>query len=227
MGALRDIMKLWHVLKAVSRPLCLPSGWPWRSQHYDHSLARHQRGRQVSWPTSPPPSSSDRSDHQTMSHTRTSPRSTRPKPASPVPGVSLSSDHIVEAQQKSTDNGVTLDLSYKNIRQISEEVAQELVALGRSTSKEDTSSPVFRWGFSDQIYVLPPQTLHRLALGFNRLTTLPTAFTLLTHVRYLNLKGNALTSIPEPVNLVFPYPPRIFYNFIVATGNSDASARGS
>lgn len=207
---MRDIMKLWRVLKAVSRPLCLPSGWPWRSQHYDHSLAWHQRGRQVFWPTSPPPPSSDRSDYQTMPHTRSSPRSARPKPASPVPGVSLSPDHIAEAQQKSTDNGTTLDLSYKNIRQISEEIAQELVALGRSTSNEDTSSPVFRWGFSDQMYVLPTQSSHRLALGFNRLTALPTAFALLTHVRYLNLKGNAFTSIPDPVGLMLPYPPRAF-----------------
>jgi len=79
-----------------------------------------------------------------MSHTRSSPRSTRPKPASPVSGVSLSSDHIAEAQQKSTDNGATLDLSYKNIWQINEEVVQELVALGRSNSKEDASAQVTR-----------------------------------------------------------------------------------
>jgi len=86
-----------------------------------------------------------------MSHTRSSPRSTQPKPASPAPGVSLSSDHIVEALQKSTDNGVTLDLSYKNIWQINEEVAQELVALWRSNSKDDTSSPVFRCALFDEM----------------------------------------------------------------------------
>lgn len=79
-----------------------------------------------------------------MSYTRSSPRSTRPKPANTDPGVPLSSDHISEARLKSTDNGVTLDLSYKNIRQISEELAQELVALGRSNSKEDTPGPVSR-----------------------------------------------------------------------------------
>lgn len=79
-----------------------------------------------------------------MSHTRSSPRSTRPKTASPAPGLSLSSDHIEEARQKSTDNGATLDLSYKNIRQINEEVVQELAALGRPSSEEDVSSPVAR-----------------------------------------------------------------------------------
>lgn len=88
-----------------------------------------------------------------MSHTRSSPRSTRPKPASPAPGVSLSSDHITEAQKKSTDNGATLDLSYKNIRQINEEVAQELVALGWSDSKENASNPVTRCGLFDSTYV--------------------------------------------------------------------------
>ena len=89
-----------------------------------------------------------------MSHTRSSPRSTRPKPASPAPGVSLSSDHIAEAQQKSTDDGATLDLSYKNIRQINEEVVQELVALERSNSKEDVSSPVSRCVPFDPTYGL-------------------------------------------------------------------------
>ena len=74
-----------------------------------------------------------------------SPRLTRPKPANLTPSVSLSSEHIAEAQQKSADNGATLDLSYKNIRQISEEVAQELVALGRSSSKDDVSTSLSRW----------------------------------------------------------------------------------
>ena len=79
-----------------------------------------------------------------MSHTRSSPRSTRPKPANSTPSVSLSLEHIAEAQQNSIDNGATLDLSYKNIRQISEEVVQELVALGRPTANEDTFSSVSR-----------------------------------------------------------------------------------
>lgn len=37
-----------------------------------------------------------------------------------------------------------MDLSYKNIRQINEEVVQELAALGRPSSEEDVSSPVAR-----------------------------------------------------------------------------------
>lgn len=79
-----------------------------------------------------------------MSHTSSSPRSSRPKPANQTSGLSLSSEHIAGAQQKSTDNGATLDLSYKNIRQISEEAAQELVALGHSNSKDDAYSSVSR-----------------------------------------------------------------------------------
>lgn len=142
-----------------------------------------------------------------MSHTRSSPRSTRPKPASTTPGVSLSPEHITEAQQKSTDNGATLDLSYNNIRQISEEVVQELVALGRSNSKEDVSSSVSRCVLLDLAPVFLAWTSCRLALGFNRLTALPAAFAQLAHVRYLNLKGNAFTSIPDPVRIVPAFSP--------------------
>ena len=143
-----------------------------------------------------------------MSHTRSSPRSTRPKPANASLGVPFSSEHIAEAQQKSTDNGATLDLSYKNIGQIDEEVAQELVALGQSNSKDDTSSTVSRCvPLNSTLYVVSVQTSYRLALGFNRLTALPAAFALLTHVRYLNLKGNAFTSLPDPVRLVLNICP--------------------
>lgn len=141
-----------------------------------------------------------------MSHTRSSPRSTRPKPANPAPGVSLSSDHIAEAQQKSTDNGATLDLSYKNIRQIDEEVVQELVALELPSSNEDAFGPVARCVLFDSTYELLAYTSYRLALGSNRLSALPAAFSLLTHVRYLNLKGNAFTSIPDPVRFALARP---------------------
>jgi hypothetical protein len=52
----------------------------------------------------------------------------------PTPGVPLSPERNAEVQQKSTENGATLDLSRKNMRQISRDVAQELIALGRSSS---------------------------------------------------------------------------------------------
>jgi len=107
----------------------------------------------VFWSASAPPSSPSRSDSRKMSHTRSSPRSTQPDPASPVPGVSLSSDHIAEAQRKSADNGATLNLSYTNIRQIDEEVAQELVALGWSDPKEDVSNPLARCVLSNPTYL--------------------------------------------------------------------------
>jgi len=88
-----------------------------------------------------------------MPNTRSSPRSTQPDPASPLPGVSLSSDHIAEAQRKSADNGATLNLSYTNIREIGEEVAQELVVLGWSNSKEDASNPLARCVPSNPTYM--------------------------------------------------------------------------
>jgi len=135
--------------EAVSRPLCLPSGCHRRSRHF----ARPQRGRQAFWSASTPPSSPDRSVSRKMHHPTSSPRSTQPEPASPVPGVSLSSVHIAEAQQKSTDNGATLNLSYTNIRQIDEELAQELAALGWSNLKEDVPNPLARCVLSNPTYV--------------------------------------------------------------------------
>ena len=83
---------------------------------------------------------------------------------------------------------------------------QELVALGWSDSKEDASSPVARCVLFESADAFLAQTFYRLALGFNRLSALPTAFSLLVHVRYLNLKGNAFTSIPDQVRLALAPP---------------------
>lgn len=42
----------------------------------------------------------------------------------------------------------------------------------------------------------------RVALGYNRLATLPMAFALLTHLRYLNLRANSFTVFPDVVRLL-------------------------
>jgi len=39
----------------------------------------------------------------------------------------------------------------------------------------------------------------RIALGHNRLATLPTAFALLSRLRYLNLKNNSFSVFPDVV----------------------------
>jgi len=40
---------------------------------------------------------------------------------------------------------------------------------------------------------------YRIALGNNRLTTLPTELALLTRLRYLNLKHNSFSTFPRAV----------------------------
>lgn len=47
---------------------------------------------------------------------------------------------------------------------------------------------------------LPHQLKHnRVALGYNRLATLPMAFTFLSRLRYLNLRANCFTIFPDVV----------------------------
>lgn len=40
---------------------------------------------------------------------------------------------------------------------------------------------------------------NRIALGYNRLATLPMAFALLSKLRYLNLKSNSFSVFPDVV----------------------------
>ncbi|KAJ7090310.1 RAM signaling pathway protein-domain-containing protein [Mycena belliarum] len=103
--------------------------------------------------------------------------------ASPPPSLSLSSDHIADALAQSTDQGATLIFLKKNLTDIGEEAAEELATLGREAP--DDESPV-----------------ERIALGHNRLTTLPTAFALLSRLRYLNLKSNSFSVFPDVLTLL-------------------------
>ncbi|KAK7035733.1 leucine-rich repeat-containing protein SOG2 [Favolaschia claudopus] len=99
-----------------------------------------------------------------------------PRLFSPPPSQSLSSDLITEAVDSSTDHGATLVFLKKNLTDIGEEAAAELASLGRE--------------------------VERIALGQNRLTTLPTAFALLARLRYLNLKNNSFTVFPDVLTLL-------------------------
>ncbi|KAJ6547024.1 RAM signaling pathway protein-domain-containing protein [Mycena capillaripes] len=94
--------------------------------------------------------------------------------------LSLSSTHIVDALADSKDRGVTLVLLKKGLTDISEEAAGELAGLGHD---EGT-------------------LVERIALGQNRLTTLPTAFALLSRLRYLNLKNNSFSAFPDVLTLL-------------------------
>ncbi|KAG1736791.1 RAM signaling pathway protein-domain-containing protein [Suillus lakei] len=104
---------------------------------------------------------------------------------SPLLSASLTEEHIAEALRQSSDNGATLDLTHRNLTDVGEDGAEHLATMGRNGSLDDESSVL------------------RIALGYNRLATLPTAFALLSRLRYLNLQNNSFTSFPD-VLMVMP-----------------------
>ncbi|GJE95156.1 RAM signaling pathway protein-domain-containing protein [Phanerochaete sordida] len=103
---------------------------------------------------------------------------------SPLPSVSLSRGLITDALRKSADNGATLDLAHKNLTDVGEDGAAELANVGQ----EDEDRP--------------HNTVIRIALSHNRLTTLPMAFALLSGLRYLNLKCNNFTVFPDVLTIM-------------------------
>lgn len=121
---------------------------------------------------------------------------------SPLPSISLSRDHINEALLKSPDNGATLDLAHKNISDVGEDGAEELATVGRGNDAEGEGTLV-RCDVLDS--ALSRKCLliigSRIALAHNRLTTLPMAFALLSHLRYLVLKSNNFTVFPDVVRV--------------------------
>lgn len=120
----------------------------------------------------------------------------------PLPSTSLSHVHIADALQQSPDSGATLDLTHKNLTDVGESGAQELATIGREDIVEDESS-VLRYDVhpftQEHIYSLLVVFFDRIALGYNRLATLPMAFALLSRLRYLNLKNNSFSVFPDVV----------------------------
>ncbi|KAG6903185.1 hypothetical protein C0995_002728 [Termitomyces sp. Mi166 len=90
----------------------------------------------------------------------------------------LSSVHIAQAIQRSSDNGATLMFSKLNLSDVGASAAEELASIGRE--RPDDESP-----------------LRRITLGNNRLTALPLEFASLSQLRYLNLKRNNFTVFPD------------------------------
>ncbi|KAJ7063463.1 RAM signaling pathway protein-domain-containing protein [Mycena amicta] len=95
----------------------------------------------------------------------------------------LSQELISDALSQSADGGATLVFLKKNLTDFGEEAAEELATLGRETPEDES-------------------LVERMALGYNRLTTLPTAFALLSRLRYLNLKSNSFTVFPDVLTLL-------------------------
>ncbi|KAJ3757444.1 RAM signaling pathway protein-domain-containing protein [Lentinula raphanica] len=97
--------------------------------------------------------------------------------------MSLSSSHIQDALARSNDGGATLVLMKKNLTDVGSDAAEELATIGRD-SPEDESR------------------VQRISLGYNRLSTLPMEFALLSRIRYLNLKSNCFTVFPDVLTLM-------------------------
>lgn len=112
------------------------------------------------------------------------PGTTRHGALSPLLSTSLTEEHIAEALRQSSDNGATLDLTHRNLTDVGEDGAKHLATMGRNDSLDDESS------------------VFRIALGYNRLATLPTAFALLSRLRYLNLQNNSFTSFPDVLTVM-------------------------
>ncbi|KAF8078065.1 RAM signaling pathway protein-domain-containing protein [Lyophyllum atratum] len=113
----------------------------------------------------------DAVDHATLLSPHSSKRTS-------FPSVSLGSVQIAQALQRSSDNGSTLMLSKMNLSNIGGLAAEELATLGRETPEDES-------------------LVERIALGNNRLTTLPMEFALLSRLRYLNLKHNSFYVFPD------------------------------
>ncbi|EIN07514.1 hypothetical protein PUNSTDRAFT_136193 [Punctularia strigosozonata HHB-11173 SS5] len=91
---------------------------------------------------------------------------------------SLTRTHIDQALLRSPDHGVTLDLTHLGLADVGEAGAHELASIGREDAP-DAESPIVR-----------------IALGHNRLATLPNTFALLSRLRYINLRNNSFSVFP-------------------------------
>ncbi|KDR81495.1 hypothetical protein GALMADRAFT_239473 [Galerina marginata CBS 339.88] len=96
----------------------------------------------------------------------------------------LNSIHILDALKRSPDAGATIVFSKLGISDIGVFEAEELANAGQQTSQETGS------------------VVERLALGNNRLSSLPPEFSLFTRLRYLNLKHNSFTTFPDVLTLI-------------------------
>ncbi|KAH9842729.1 RAM signaling pathway protein-domain-containing protein [Rhodofomes roseus] len=102
--------------------------------------------------------------------------------SSPLHSVVLSHEYIFEALVKSSDDSATLDFTHKGLTDVGEAGAEEIAAVGQEAG--DSSTVV------------------RIALAYNRLTTLPMAFALIARLRYLVLKNNNFSVFPHVLTVM-------------------------
>ncbi|KAG9048760.1 RAM signaling network component [Tulasnella sp. UAMH 9824] len=121
----------------------------------------------------PRSSTSSNFRYSKMAHPPASPGGTERGP--------LNHNHINEALLASSDGGQTLDFSHKHITDVKDDATRELARIGKED--DDDEGCVTR--------------LVAIALVFNDLTSLPTSFTLISRLRYLNLRSNFFAIFPE------------------------------
>jgi Leucine rich repeat len=124
------------------------------------------------------------------------------------PFTSLNHVHIREAIERSADNGATLTFSRMNLSDVGARAAEELATFERQTLEDE--STVKRYAIFSALFTIAHlryifgifESLTRIALGNNHLTTLPTEFALLSSLRYLNLKHNNFLVFPNVVRFL-------------------------
>jgi hypothetical protein len=118
----------------------------------------------------------------------------------------LSRQVVEHALLVSPDKGETLNFSHQNLSHVGEEGASELASLRKDEEQEQSSvSRYFCLIYSLKVILL--KLIFSIALSYNRLATLPMAFSLMGKLRYLNLRSNLFTSVPDVVRRHFVLRP--------------------
>ncbi|TFY67445.1 hypothetical protein EVJ58_g1617 [Rhodofomes roseus] len=119
--------------------------------------------------------------------------------SSPLHSVVLSHEYIFEALVKSSDDSATLDFTHKGLTDVGEAGAEEIAAVGQEAGD---SSTVVRYELMSEYCGETAHSIARIALAYNRLTTLPMAFALIARLRYLVLKNNNFSVFPHVLTVM-------------------------
>ena len=119
---------------------------------------------------------------------------------SPLSSVVLSRENVLDALSKSSDNGGTLDFAHKGLTDVGEAGAEEIATLPVG-QEGDNNATVVRCGTRTSSRLCVAHSMLRIALAYNRLTTLPMAFALIARLRYLVLRNNNFMVFPHVVRL--------------------------
>lgn len=130
------------------------------------------------------------------------------------PSNSLNHEHIAQALNHSSDEGATLVFSKLDLTDISVDAAEELATKVDANNKGMVKRWVcMAWILSGRLKV------NSIAMGHNRLSTLPTELALLTHLRYLNLRHNSFSTFPRVVRILSKEPDLLNVNTFQVNSN--------